>query len=186
MTDLDEVVADTNVLINLAKPVVDNSGAATTGPDPLKRFLTGYDVWVPDGVMGELTTLQTARDGIVEAAATTVLRAAGHLTVEDDYPDPARSTASVLDDGERAAISLTNDRRPAMFVTDAFGKKNLPIIIVGLDDPGAWSSTPELLCQFAGSGRCQAPHVRALLSYYEQTCGWESAYIEQLRLSYSV
>jgi rRNA-processing protein FCF1 len=49
------IIVDTNVLVNLATPVVDPRDSAPSGEDPLKAVLTTYDVHVPSAVLGELT-----------------------------------------------------------------------------------------------------------------------------------
>ena len=48
------IVVDTNVLLNLATPVVDGRTRAPAGQDSLKAVLTAYDVHVPSSVLGEV------------------------------------------------------------------------------------------------------------------------------------
>ena len=50
-----DVVVDTNVLLNLATPVVDGRPKAPTGGDPLKALLSVYDLHVPSSVLGEVS-----------------------------------------------------------------------------------------------------------------------------------
>ena len=47
-------VVDTNMLLNLATPVVDGRAQAPSGEDPLKTRLTAYDVHIPASVLGEV------------------------------------------------------------------------------------------------------------------------------------
>lgn len=56
------IVVDTNVLLNLATPVVDGRSRAPTGEDPLRTVLTGYDVHVPSSVLGEVSEAQGSDD----------------------------------------------------------------------------------------------------------------------------
>lgn len=56
-------VVDTNVLVNLATPVVEQRDRAPSGRDPLKAVLSTYDVHVPPAVMGELAEIATGDDG---------------------------------------------------------------------------------------------------------------------------
>jgi len=74
-------VVDTNVLLNLATPVVDGRSQAPSGADPLKALLTAYDVHTPASVLGEITDA-TGDDGLLAVAADIVLQAAHHLTSE--------------------------------------------------------------------------------------------------------
>jgi len=55
MSEKSVAVVDTNVLLNLALPVVDSRPKAPSGADPLKALLAAYDVHVPESVLGELT-----------------------------------------------------------------------------------------------------------------------------------
>lgn len=58
-TGLPTVVADTNVLVNLATAVVDDSKTAPSGADPLRTLVGAYDVHVPERVVGELYETRT-------------------------------------------------------------------------------------------------------------------------------
>jgi len=46
MSEKSVAVVDTNVLLNLALPVVDSRPKAPSGADPLKALLAAYDVHV--------------------------------------------------------------------------------------------------------------------------------------------
>jgi len=100
------VVADTSALVSLAVPRAD-AAIGTDVPDPFQYLLTSCDVVVPPEVVAELRDITQYQD-IHAAAASNVLAARGHYTVEDPYarddtPD-ARPTFG-LDDGELMASS---------------------------------------------------------------------------------
>ena len=82
MSERAVAVVDTNVLLNLATPVVDGRSKAPSGEDPLKTLLTGYDVHVPASVLGEVTDA-TGDDDLLAAAAGLVLQAADHIATHD-------------------------------------------------------------------------------------------------------
>jgi len=103
------VVADTSALVSLAVPRAD-AAIGTDVPDPFQYLLTSCDVVVPPEVVAELRDITQYQD-IHAAAASNVLAARGHYTVEDPYarddtPD-ARPTFG-LDDGETDGIVLSN------------------------------------------------------------------------------
>jgi len=88
-------VVDTNVLLNLATPVVDGRPHAPSGADPLKALLTGYDAHIPASVLGEVTDA-TGSDDLLSAAADLVLKTAHQLTATATATTfPASSTRSV-------------------------------------------------------------------------------------------
>ena len=75
-------VVDTNVLLNLATPVVDGRAQAPSGEDLLKTLLTAYDVHIPASVLGEVADA-TGDDDLLAAAADLVLQATHNLTTHD-------------------------------------------------------------------------------------------------------
>ena len=79
MSEKAVAVVDTNVLLNLALPVVDSRPNAPSGADPLKTLLVAYDIHVPERILGELTD---ATGRMSSAAANLVLHAAQHLTTQ--------------------------------------------------------------------------------------------------------
>lgn len=93
------IVVDTNVLLNLATPVVDGRAMAPSGEDPLLAVLSTYDVHVPTSVLGEVSTAANGND-LLAAAGTTVLRAADHLTTHEVY------TARVTEHWSTASIRV--------------------------------------------------------------------------------
>lgn len=96
-------VADTNVLLNLATPVVDGRSKAPSGADPLKTLLTAYDVHTPASVIGEITAA-AGDDDLLAAAADLVLRATHHLTTHDVEDRAEEPFDYGLDRGESDCI----------------------------------------------------------------------------------
>src|SRR6056297_2083287 len=122
------VVADTSALVSLAVPRAD-AAVDTDVPDPFQYLLTSCDVVVPPEVIAELRDITQYQD-IHGAAASNVLAARTHYTVEDPYerddaPD-SRPTFG-LDDGETDGIVLANARAVDGFLTDEFGGTNFPL-----------------------------------------------------------
>ncbi|MFB6163188.1 MAG: hypothetical protein ABEJ86_07115 [Halococcoides sp.] len=174
------IVVDTNVLLNLATPVVDGRDRAPSGDDPLKTVLSAYDVNVPEVVLGEVTEVSTGSD-LLATAATAVLRASDHLTTHavDDRIDAPLDFG--LDTGESRAIWLANDLDAAMFVTDEFGHSNYLFVALALDDRNSLFTTPHVLCTLGRDDVIDSQYVDAVLTYYEERKGWDGAYLDQLR-----
>ena len=82
MSECVVAVVDTNMLLNLATPVIDGRPKAPSGGDPLKALLTAYDIHIPASVLGEVTDA-TGDDDLLAAAADLVLQAAHHATSHD-------------------------------------------------------------------------------------------------------
>jgi hypothetical protein len=68
------VVVDTNVLLNLATPVVDGRPRAPAGEEPRKTVLAGYDVHIPPSVVSELADPRGNYDRPVEGGRAGVYR----------------------------------------------------------------------------------------------------------------
>lgn len=177
------VVVDTNVLLNLATPVVDGRPRAPTGADPLLTVLTAYDVHTPETVLGEVSEASGSGD-VLSVAADAVLKASRHLTVhdvEDTFVDPLEDG---LDPGESHAIRLANQLDAEMFVTDEFNTTNYLFVALALDDRNTLFTTPHVLCVLADRGVLDARYVDAALTYYVETKGWDRQYVERLRRTY--
>ena len=130
------VVADTSALVSLGVPRADATVDADA-PDPFQYLLTSCDVFVPPEMIAELHDITQYQD-IHAAAASNVLAARSHYTVEDPYerddtPD-SRPTFG-LDDGETDGIVLANARAVDGFLTDEFGGTNFPLIHAVLEGP---------------------------------------------------
>jgi hypothetical protein len=175
-------VVDTNVLLNLATPVVDDRDRAPGGADPLKTVLASYDVHVPGSVLGEVTET-TGSDDLLSAAADLVLRASRHLTVHE--VERSRDPVGVaLDRGEADAVALANELAADLLVTDEFGSTNYLFVSLALADRNTPFTTPHLLCALAGDGLLPVAYVEQALSYYAATKGWDQGYLDQLRRRY--
>lgn len=183
MGDEATIVVDTNVLLNLATPVVDARSRAPSGGDPLKAILASYDVHVPASVVGEVTRA-TDGDDLLAAAATAVLRSAHHLTTHDVAPGGDGGLDYGLDEGESHAIWLVNELGAEMFVTDEFGTVNYLLVSLALDDRNVLFTTPHVLCKLGEHEILDPNYVSSALSYYCETKGWDEQYVDQLRARY--
>lgn len=183
MADRADIVVDTNVLINLATPVVDQRTCAPKGADPLKAVLSTYHVHVPSAVLGELAEIAVG-DDVLGAAATMVLSAAHWLTTHDvgDRVDDLRGYA--LDEGEIHCIVLTNDIDADMFVTDEFNSSNYQLVSLAINDQNILFTTPHLLCVLAEHDVLETRYVDHALSYYIDTKHWDRSYVTMLRRKY--
>ena len=173
-------VVDTNVLLNLATPVVDSRSQAPSGADPLKALLTAYDVHVPTSVLGELSDA-TGSDDLLSAAADLVLQAAQHVTTHDVDTQVAEPLEYGLDRGESDCIWLANELEADLFITDEFNTTNYLFINLALDDRNTLFTTPHILCTLATHGILPVEYVAAALAYYVDTKNWDAQYVTQLR-----
>jgi hypothetical protein len=173
-------VVDTNVLLNLATPVVDRRPKAPSGCDPLKSLLTAYEIHIPASVLGEVTDA-TEDDDLLAAAAALVLQAAHHVTSHDidDRTDGLLDYG--LDQGETESLWLANELEADLFITDEFNTTNYLFINLALDDRNTLFTTPHILCTLATHEILPVEYVDAALSYYVETKGWDAQYVAQLR-----
>jgi hypothetical protein len=183
MSEQAVAVADTNVLLNLATPVVDRRAKAPSGADPLKALLTAYDVHTPASVIGEITAA-AGDDDLLAAAADLVLRATRHLTtldVEDRADEPFDYG---VDRGEADCIWLANELEADLFITDEFNTTNYLFVTLALDDRNILFTTPHLLCTLATHGLLPVGYVDEALTYYVEAKDWDPQYVAQLRHRY--
>lgn len=177
------IVVDTNVLLNLATPVVDGRPTAPTGEDPLKTLLTVYDVHVPSSVLGEVGEA-TGSDDLLAAAADVVLKASHHLTTHDVTDEGDAPLDYGLDRGESHGIRLANELRAELFVTDEFNTTNYLFVSLALEDRNTLFTTPHVLCVLAEHVILDSQYVAAVLTYYVETKNWDRGYVSQLRDTY--
>ena len=173
-------VVDTNVLLNLATPVVDGRPHAPSGADPLKALLSAYDVHVPTSVLGELTDA-TGSDDLLSAAADLVLQATHHLTTHDVDAQLAEPLEYGLDRGESECVWLANELEAALFITDEFNTTNYLFVNLALDDRNTLFTTPHILCTLATHDILPVEYVAAALTYYVDAKNWDAQYVAQLR-----
>lgn len=183
MSDRAVAVVDTNVLLNLATPVVDGRPKAPSGGDPLKALLTGYDVHIPASVLGEVTDA-TGDDDLLAAAADLVLQAAHHVTTHDVDNRADEPLDYGLDQGEAEGVWLANELEADLFITDEFNTTNYLFINLALDDRNTLFTTPHVLCTLATHEILPVEYVDGALSYYVETKGWDAQYVDQLRQEY--
>lgn len=179
-------VADTSTLVDLAIPYVSSDIETTGHDDPLKVFLTVYEVHIPTKVEEELGELWVGNDDLVAAAAELVLDIREHLTVDDPHEfssDDSITDVPALEPGELHAIYLANHLTPSpeIFVTSEFGK-NYDTIMQDQLKPGIiCKSTPELLRDLAVSGYFDRRFASTLLNQLAELKGWDTEYIGYLR-----
>jgi len=175
------VVADTSALVSLAVPRAD-AAVDTDTPDPFQYLLTSCEVFVPSEVVAELRDITQYQD-IHAAAASNVLAARGHYTIEDPYerdgtPD-SRPTFG-LDDGETDGIVLANAFDVDGVLTDEFSGTNFPLIHAVLQGPRI-VPTPRLIVDYARNGHLSHEEARTLITMISPHRSWEnSPYVTQL------
>ena len=175
------VVADTSALVSLAVP---RAAAAIDAdvPDPFQYLLTSCDVFVPPEVVAELRDITQYQD-VHATAATNVLAARDHYTVDDPYeredtPD-ARPTFG-LGDGETDGVVLANALAADGFLTDEFGGTNFPLIHAVLDGPRI-VPTPRLVRDYARNGHMTDEAARNLITAISPHRSWDdSPYVARL------
>jgi hypothetical protein len=180
MSERTVAVVDTNVLLNLATPVVDGRPQAPSGGDPLKTLLTAYDIHIPASVLGEVTDT-TGDDDLLAAAAELVLQAAHHITTHDIDDRAGEPLDYGLDHGEAAGVWLANEVEADLFITDEFNTTNYLLINLALDDRNTLVTTPHILCTLATHEILPVEYVDAALTYCVETKGWDAQYVAQLR-----
>ena len=183
MSERAVAVVDTNVLLNLATPVVDGRTQAPSGGDPLKALLTAYDIHTPASVLGEVTEA-AGNDDLLAAAADLILHAAHQLTthdVDNRTDDPLNYG---LDRGESDCIWLANELAADLFLTDEFNTTNYLLVALALDDRSVLFTTPHILCTLATHEILPEEYVDAALTYFVETKNWDAKYVAQLRQQY--
>jgi len=184
MTEKAVAVVDTNVLLNLATPVVDNRPIAPTGADPLKTLLISYDIHAPDSVLGEVTEATGGND-LLSAAADLVLQAGDHIRTHNVEDEVDEKLEYGLDRGESEAIWLTNNHDDIDFlITDEFNSTKYLLMNIALNDRNKLFTTPHVLCTLAADNAVPSEYVEAALAYYTETKAWDKEYVSLLRDRY--
>jgi len=174
-------VVDTNVLLNLALPVVDSRPKQCLRRRPLKALFAAYDVHVPESVLGELTDATGRSDDLLSAAADLVFQAAHNLTthdVDNQLDDPLEYS---LDRGESECIWLANELGANFFLTDEFNSTNYLFINLALEDRNIPFTTPHILCTLATQEILPVEYVSAVLTYTSKPKVGDAQYVAQLR-----
>lgn len=175
-------VADTSTLVSLAVPRADTNYDTDTAPDPLQYLLTSCSVTVPPEVVTELRDITQYQD-IHGAAASNVLAARDHYTVEDPYERanmPESRPTFGLDDGETDAIVLANALDVDGALTDEFGGTNFALVHAALQGPKI-VPTQRLICDFARNGHMTHDEARTLITTISPHRSWEnSLYVTQI------
>jgi hypothetical protein len=153
---------------------------APTGGDPLVAVLSGYDVHVPQCVLGKVTDA-SGGDDLLAVAADVVLKASHHLTAHDVRDSLDQPLDCGLDEQESLGIQLANELDAGLFVTDEFKTVNYLLVALALDDRNTLFTTPPVLCRLATAGVLDPSYVTALLSYYVETKGWDAEHVGRLR-----
>lgn len=159
------VVADTSALISLG--CVDERSL-------LGLLCAEYDVLVPKAVETELEETSTFGDEH-GAAAQAVLDRTTEMEVEtvgldEDFP---------LDDGENAAVTLSNKRNAEMLLCDEFNK--IGIIHASLTSATLVTS-PKFLLVLAENDHLSNSEVKTLLGEITRIRSWTgNSYVERVR-----
>ncbi|QSG12832.1 PIN domain containing protein [Halapricum desulfuricans] len=161
------LVADTSGLVSLGI-------VATSDPDPLALCLDQYEVSIPSVVVTELKEI-ASYDDIHARGATTVL----DRTDEFEIRPVELDARFPLDDGENAAVSLSNETDTALLLCDEFNQ--LGLIHASLAD-SRLVTTPTLLSVFVRTGRLSGSDARTLLDTMSDARSWETnSYVQRAR-----
>lgn len=160
-------VADTSGLVSLGI-------AAGRDPDPLRTCLDEYRVLVPETVVEELHEI-ASNDDLHGQAATAVLDRSDDVSVrsvslDDEFP---------LDDGENAAVTLTNEIDAGLFCCDEFN--HLGLIPASLANTRL-VTTPTVLSVLVRAGQLSSEEALGVLETISQARSWESnSYVQRAR-----
>jgi hypothetical protein len=145
---------------------------ADENPDPLELCFTRYEVVVPTAVIEELREIASC-DGPHGHAASTVLDRADPFTIRPTDLD----AEFPLDDGENAAVTLSNDLDAEICLCDEFNQ--LGLIHASLADTRL-VTTPMLLSILARTDRLSAADTRLLLDEISDARSWdENSYVQR-------
>lgn len=159
------LVADTSALVSIAS-TEDARRLA------LSALLEGYEVTVPEEVIGELETIAQYEDGH-GTAAKAILDEREQVTVQSVDLDPDFP----LDDGENAAVQLAEQVSAEFFYCDEYNQ--LALIHASLSDTQL-VTTPRLLKAFVVHGDLSKSVARTMLENIAEQRSWNgNAYVHQ-------
>jgi hypothetical protein len=159
------LVADTSALVSLA-------ATADARRLALPPFLGGYDVAVPGQVLDELEAIAQYEDDHARAAQA-VLDEQDRIAVHDVELDPEFP----LDDGENAAIQLTDEIGAAFFYCDEYNQ--LALVHATLSE-SQLVTTPRLLKALVVHGDLSRADAEVLLEGIGRARSWDAnAYVQQ-------
>lgn len=160
-----KLVADTSGLLSLAA-----TPAARQTAFPL--VLDGYDVAVPEEVVGELEATAEYEDEHATAAHAVLDERSAFEVVPVDL-DPVFP----LDDGENAAIQLAENVGASFLYCDEYNR--LALIHASLSDPQL-VTTPRVLKALVVRGKLSNQEAKELLCGISRVRSWEgNAYVSQ-------
>ena len=161
------LVADASGLISLGV-------VADSDPDPLALCLNRYEVSIPAVVITELEEI-ASYDDTHGRGATTVL----DRTEEFEIRSVDLDAEFPLDEGENAAVSLSNEADAAVLLCDEFNQ--LGLIHASLAD-SRLVTTPTLLSVFVRTGQLSGTDARTLLDEISDVRSWEAnSYVQRAR-----
>lgn len=160
-----KLVADTSALVSL-------TAMTDTRRLALELFLDGYDVAVPQQVTEELEDIAQYDDDHAKAAQA-ILNAYDRIAVHAVNLDPE----CPLDDGENAAIQLTDEIGAAFFYCDEYNQ--LALVHASLSD-SQLVTTPRLLKALVVHDELSKADANDLLEQICQVRSWaNNAYVKQ-------
>lgn len=161
------LVADTSGLVSLGI-------AGDNDPDPLALCFDAYDVFLPEAVVEELRETAAYDDAHGESASLVLERVRDStvqsVTLDAKFP---------LDDGENAAVTLSNEIEASLFLCDEFNR--LGLIHASLATTRL-VTTPTILAVFVRSGRLESSEALELLEDISGVRSWEAnSYVQRAR-----
>jgi predicted nucleic acid-binding protein len=164
----------------MSRLVADSSGLISLGivadddPDPLSICLTQYEVVVPTAVIEELREI-ASYDDAHGRAATAVLERDEMLEIRSVDLD----AEFPLDDGENAAVTLSNELDAALFLCDEFNQ--LGLIHASLADTRL-VTTPTMLSVLVQTEQLSGAEARILLDKVSDARSWDAnSYVQRAR-----
>jgi predicted nucleic acid-binding protein len=164
----------------MSRLVADSSGLISLGivadddPDPLSICLTQYEVVVPTAVIEELREVASYDDAHGRGATAVLERdemfEIRSVDLDAEFP---------LDDGENAAVTLSNELDAALFLCDEFNQ--LGLIHASLADTRL-VTTPTMLSVLVQTEQLSGAEARMLLNEISDARSWDAnSYVQRAR-----